>query len=137
MILKMFLDRQDNNIFCEIFEPFKFCKISTNITNNLFLIKGNGVNKNISRNEQPLSEKNSIGNRSNHSSNEATNNSFLILNPHPVRQNEEKNNLCTSREEIENVNSSLRLHETLANTALPDVVVHQDFENLTSDQVNF
>ena len=94
------------------------------------------MNKNISRNEQPLSEKNSIGNRSNHSSNEATNYSFLILNPHSVRQSEEKNNRCTSREEIEIVNSSLRLRENLTNTALPDVVVHQDIENLPSSQVN-
>ena len=101
--------------------------------NLLYFIKGNGVNEGISRNEQPLIRKKSNGD-SNHSSNEVTNNSFLILNPHSVMRSEEKNNLSTTGD-IENMNSSSGIRESLANAVLPDVVVPQDTTNVATDQV--
>ena len=102
--------------------------------NLLYFIKGNGVNEGISRNEQPLIRKKSNGESSNHSSNEVTNNSFLILNPHSVMRSEEKNNLSTTGD-IENIKSSSGLRENLTNTALPDVVVPQDTTIVATDQV--
>ena len=100
----------------------------------LYFVKGEGVNEGISRNEQPLIRKKSNGEGSSHSSNEVTNNSFLILNPHSVIQSEEKNNL-SSTGDIENMNSSSVIPESLAKTALPDVVVPQDITNVATDQV--
>ena len=50
-------------------------------------------------------------------------------------RSEEKNNPATSGD-IQNMNSSLGLRESHTNTALPDVVVHQDIENIASNQVN-
>ena len=100
----------------------------------LYFIKGNGVDEGISRDEQILIRKKSNGESSNHSSNEVTNNSFLILNPHSVIQSEEKNNLSTTGD-IENMNSSPVIRESLAKTALPDVVVPQDTTNVATDQV--
>ena len=99
-----------------------------------YFVKGEGVNEGISRNEQPLIRKKSNGESSNHSSNEVTNNSFLILNPHSVMRSEEKNNLSTIGD-IENMNSSSGIRESLANAALPDVVIPQDTTNVATDQV--
>ena len=105
------------------------------INKNLFyFIKGNGVNEDTSRNEQPLIRKKPNGESSNQSSNEVTNNSFLILNPHSVMRSEEKNNPSTTGD-IENMNSSSGIRESLANAALPDVVIPQDTINVATDQV--
>ena len=87
------------------------------------------------RNEQPLSSNKSYGSISQHGSNEATNNHFLIQNPNSVMLSADKNNPATS-EDIENMSSSLGLLESHTSTALPDVVVHQDIENVASNQVN-
>ena len=107
------------------------------LNKNLFyFIKGDGVNEAISRNEQPSIRKKSNGESSNHSGNEVTNNSFLILNPHSVMRSEEKNNLSRTGD-IENIKSSSGLRENLTNTALPDVVVPQDTTIVATDQVIF
>ena len=112
---------------------YLFCQMPIN-KNLFYFIKGNGVNEDISRNEQPLIRKKPNGESSNQSSNEVTNNSFLILNPHSVMRSEEKNNPSTTGD-IENMNSSSGIRESLANAALPDVVIPQDTINVATDQV--